>query len=140
MTPDEFPAVFAEGWALPKPDAFLDRFLPLIHGEAVFSQPMFPDAHGIAEIEEMFRRLFTLFPDMALAVRHSAVQGNIVFIESDCTAVLGRKPVRFRVCDRFVLASGTIRARRSFSDPLPVLLAGLRRPSSWPRLVRSRVG
>lgn len=139
MIPDEFPRAFAEGWALPKPDAFLGHFLPLIHGEAVFSQPMFPDAHGIAEIEDMFRRLFTLFPDMALAVRHSAVQGDTVFIESECTATLGRKPVRFRVCDRFVLVAGTISARQSYSDSLPVLLTGLRRPSSWPRLVRSRL-
>ncbi|MFG2016207.1 nuclear transport factor 2 family protein [Actinomadura geliboluensis] len=138
MTPDDFPAVFAEGWALPKPDAFLDRFRPLIHGEAVFTQPMFPDAHGRSEVEGMFRRLFALFPDMALTVRSSAVQGGTVFIESDCTANLGRKPVHFRVCDRFAISGGTIRSRASYSDPLPVLLTGLRRPSGWPRLLRSR--
>ncbi|QKW38494.1 nuclear transport factor 2 family protein [Actinomadura sp. NAK00032] len=138
MTPDDFPAVFAEGWALPKPDAFLDHFRPLIHGDAVFTQPMFPDAHGLAEVERMFRRLFALFPDMDLTVRTSAVQGGTVFIESDCTATLGRKAVRFGVCDRFAIADGTIRARASYSDPLPVLLTGLRRPSCWPRLLRSR--
>jgi hypothetical protein len=28
MTPEEFPAVFGQGWALPKPQPFLDHFLP----------------------------------------------------------------------------------------------------------------
>lgn len=99
---------------------------------------MLPDAHGLAEVERTFRRLFALFPDMALTVRSSAVRGGTVFIESDCTATLGRKPVHFRVCDRFTVADGTIRARASYSDPLPVLLTGLRRPSSRPQLLRFR--
>ncbi|SNT58246.1 Limonene-1,2-epoxide hydrolase [Actinomadura meyerae] len=137
--PAAFPAVFAEGWALPKPDGFLGHFRPLIHDEAVFTQPLFPDARGPGEVEGMFRRLFALFPDMGLTVRNSAVEGGTVFIESACTATLGRKPVRFRVCDRFTIADGTIRARASYSDPLPVLLTGLRRPSSWPRLLRARM-
>jgi hypothetical protein len=37
MRPQDLPAMFAEGWALPKPDEFLDFFLPLIHQEATFS-------------------------------------------------------------------------------------------------------
>jgi hypothetical protein len=41
MTPEEFPAVFGRGWALPKPQTFLDHFLPLIHPQATFTQPMF---------------------------------------------------------------------------------------------------
>lgn len=139
MTPDEFPAAFAAGWALPKPDAFLDHFLPLIAPDAKFTQPMFPVAQGVTAIESMFRRLFILFPDMALAVVHTAVEADTVYIESLCTASLGRGPVEFTVCDRFSVANGAIRARHSFSDPLPVLLTGLRRPSAWPRLLRSRL-
>jgi limonene-1,2-epoxide hydrolase len=138
MTPGELPAVFAAGWALPKPGAFLDHFRPVIAPDAIFVQPMFPDAHGITAIEDMFRRLFVLFPDAALTVVRTAVQDDTVYIESTCTATLGRRPVRFAVCDRFTVAGGAIRTRRSFSDPLPLLLTGLRRPSSWPRLLRSR--
>jgi limonene-1,2-epoxide hydrolase len=138
MTPADLPAIFAAGWALPKPHGFLDHFRPLIDPEATFTQPMFPDAHGITDIENMFRRLFTLFPDMTLAITHTTAQTDTVYIESRCTATLGRKPVTFAVCDRFTVAGGAIRARHSFSDPLPVLLTGLRRPSSWPRLIRSR--
>ncbi|MFD0902021.1 nuclear transport factor 2 family protein [Actinomadura sediminis] len=139
MTPGELPGLFAAGWARPKPEGFLRHFRPLIHAEATFVQPMFADAHGIAEVEGMFRRLFALFPDMGLTVVRDAVRDDTVYIESLCRATLGRAPVEFAVCDRFTVADGTIRARRSFSDPLPVLLAGLRRPACWPRLVRSRL-
>jgi hypothetical protein len=140
VTPDDFPAVFAHGWALPKPEPFLDYFLPLIHDRATFTQPMFPDAHGPGEIERMFRRLFGLFPDLVATPRRSAVHGDIVFIESDCTATLSTKPIGFSVCDRFVIEDGKVFERRSYSDPFPVLGAVLRRPSSWTRAVRSRIG
>ncbi len=74
MTPEDFPVVFAEGWALDKPGPFLDYFRPLIHDNATFVQPMFPDAHGPAEVEHMFRKLFSLFPD--LPRRNSALCGS----------------------------------------------------------------
>jgi limonene-1,2-epoxide hydrolase len=137
MRPEDFPAVFAEGWALPKPGPFLDYFRPLIHDQATFTQPMFTTARGPGDIERMFRRLFALFPDLRADPQRSAVHGDNVFIESDCTATLGRKPVHFPVCDRFVIDNGKILNRRSYSDPTPVLVATLRRPTSWPRSLRS---
>jgi limonene-1,2-epoxide hydrolase len=140
MTPEEFPAVFGEGWALPKPQPFLDHFLPLVHPQATFTQPMFGDAHGPAEVERMFRRLFALLPDLIATPRRSAVHRDTVFIESDCKAMLGTKPISFSVCDRFVIEDGKLFDRRSYSDPGPVLRAVLRRPSSWTRAVRSRIG
>jgi limonene-1,2-epoxide hydrolase len=132
--------MFAEGWALPKPDPFLDYFLPLISPDATFRQPMFPDAHGLAEIEQVFRQLFALFPDFTATVRHSAVTGNVVFVESGCSARLGRKIIQFDVCDRFVIEHGLLVDRRSFADPRPALLAILRRPASWPMAVRACSG
>jgi limonene-1,2-epoxide hydrolase len=140
MTPEEFPEVFGEGWALPKPQPFLDHFLPLIHPQATFTQPMFSDAHGPAEVERIFRRLFTLVPDLIATPRRSAVYDDVVFIESDCTGTLGAKPISFSVCDRFVIRDGKLFDRRSYSDPRPVLGAVLRRPSTWTRAVRSRIG
>jgi limonene-1,2-epoxide hydrolase len=140
MMPEELPAVFAEGWALPKPQPFLDHFLPLIHPQATFTQSLLPDAHGPAEVEQMFRRLFTLLPDLIATPRRSAVHDDIVFIESDCTATLGTKPISFSVCDRFVIQDGKLLDRRSYSDPGPVLRAVLRRPSSWTRALRSKTG
>lgn len=138
MTPEDFPAVFAEGWALPKPAAFLDYFLPLIHNQARFTQPVFPVAVGHDEIERMFRRVFTLLPDLIAVPRHSAARGNVVFVESDCTATLGGQMLAFAACDRFLIEDGFILDRRSHSDPTPLILAALRSPSKWGHLLRSR--
>jgi limonene-1,2-epoxide hydrolase len=138
MTPDDFPEVFATGWALAKPDGFLDYFLPLIADDAVFSQPSFPDARGHAEIARMFRQLFTLFPDLTPSSQRSAVAGDIVFIESTCATTIGRQTIRFPVCDRFVIRDGKIQDRRSYSDPIPTMVAIARSPRTWPRAIRSR--
>jgi hypothetical protein len=139
VRPTDFPAIFAEGWALPKPDQFLDFFRPLIHHEATFAQPMFADAHGLEDIERMFRRLFVLFPDLEAEPLRSAVFNDTVFIESECSGRLSHKPFQFSVCDRFVIDDGKIVDRRSFSDPTSAVFAVLRRPTSWPRLIRSRI-
>ena len=138
MTPEDFPSVFAEGWALPKPGPFLDYFRPLIHDNATFVQPMFPDAHGPTEVEHMFRRLFSLLPDLRAEIQRTAVHGDTVFIESECTSKIGRTVVRFSVCDRFIISDGKILKRRSYSDPLPVILAVLRHPTMWRGALRSR--
>lgn len=138
MTPQELPSLFREGWALAKPQPFLDHFLPLIAAEATFIQPLLADAHGHSEIERMFRQLFVMLADLRVTPRRSAVEGDVVFIESDCQATLGRGPVHFDVCDRFLIKDGLIVSRRSFSDSLPLALQALRRPSSWPRAVRGR--
>jgi hypothetical protein len=87
----------------------------------------------------MFRRLFTLLPDLIATPRRSAIDGGVVFIESDCTGTLGTKPISFSVCDRFVIRDGKLFDRPSYSDPRPVLGAVLRRPSTWTRAVRSRI-
>jgi limonene-1,2-epoxide hydrolase len=139
MRPDEFPGVFTHGWTLPKPDAFLDYFLPLISTDAVFVQPGFPDAKGHAQIAQTFRRLFTLFPDLSATPLYSAATDDTVFIESICAATAGRRSVQFEVCDRFVIRDDRIVLRRSYSDPTSTILAVGRSPSSWPRVIKSRI-
>jgi limonene-1,2-epoxide hydrolase len=139
MTPDDFPELFATGWALSKPDAFLDFFLPMIADDAVFSQPSFPDARGHAEIARMFRQLFTLFPDLTPSSQRSAVAGDTVFIESICATTIGRRTVEFPVCDRFVIRDDKIWQRRSHSDPIPTMVALARSPQAWARAIRSRL-
>jgi limonene-1,2-epoxide hydrolase len=138
MTPDEFPAVFGQGWALPKPDAFVDYFLPLIAHDATFVQPGFPNAHGHREIARMFRRLFTLFPDLTANPECSAVTGDIVFIGSTCATRIGRRVVRFDVCDRFLIRDGEIVRRQAYSDPTRPMLQLVRSPTTWARVVKSR--
>jgi SnoaL-like domain len=139
LTAAEFVDVFAQGWALPKPERFLDHFRPLVHPEATFVQPMFPIAHGVDGFERLFRQVFDQIPDLTAKVESSAVSGDTVYIESRFTGTLGRKPIGFAACDRFRISEGLVIERRSFSDPLPVLVATLRRPTSWPRTFRMTV-
>ena len=138
MSPDEFPAVFAEGWALPKPQLFLEYFLPLLAPDATFIQPGYPDAQGLAEVERLFRRLFVLIPDLVARPHRSAINDETVFIESACEGTLGRKPIHFSVCDRFVIRDGKIIERQSYTDPIVLIRAVASRPSSWLHAVRAR--
>lgn len=137
MSPDELPAIFAEGWARPKPHGFLEFFMPRIASDAVFTQPVYGVCTGHEQIAHMFGRLFALLPDLRAEPTHVAVDGEVVFIESRCTATLGRRAHAFVVCDRFVIRDGQISERRSHSDPLPTTLKALRTPTAWPRLVRT---
>jgi limonene-1,2-epoxide hydrolase len=138
VRPDEFPARFAAGWELPKPEPFLDYFLPLIAPDAVFVQPLYADAHGPAAVARMFRQLFFLLPDLTATPLRSSTSGDTVFIESECAATLGRKAVAFEVCDRFVIRDGLLVHRRSYNDPTPLMPTLLAQPALWPRAVRSR--
>ena len=138
LTAAEFEAVFVAGWAKPKPAGFLEHFLPLLAPDAVFTQPNIPDARGPAQVEQVFRRLFALLPDLTTTVRRAAVVGDAVLLESGCAATLAGRPVAFDTVDRFVLRDGLIAERRSFSDPTPVLLAALRHPSAWRRAAAAR--
>jgi hypothetical protein len=139
VTTEDFLSIFAQGWALPKPDGFLDHFMPMVHRNATFTQPGFTAAVGHDQIQRMFRRLFTLLPDLNTVPTRSATCGDDVFIESECRATLGGAMVAFSLCDPFCDQGGLITERRSFSDSTPLLLAALGRPTGWVRLVRPRL-
>jgi limonene-1,2-epoxide hydrolase len=138
MTAEEFPDLFAQGWALPKPEPFLEYFLPMIAEDAVFVQPMFPRAVGHQQIKRTFQQLFALMPDVTAVPVHTATREQIVFIESKCTATLASQLVQFTVCDRFEIQDGKITQRCSYSDPVPLLAGVLRHPSIWPRALKAR--
>ena len=88
----------------------------------------------------MFRRLFGLMPEFVAVPRRTAVEGDVVLIESHCRAAVAGHHVRFAVCDRFVLVDARISERRSFFDPSPIVSVVARRPWLWPRALRSRAG
>jgi ketosteroid isomerase-like protein len=110
----------------------------MIDANAIFTQPLAPDARGHTEIERMFGQLFALIPDLLTTPRRSAVNGEIVFIESECTGTVGAKPIHFPVCDRFIIREGKIIERHSYTDPLLLIGPILSRPGSWLRALRSR--
>jgi limonene-1,2-epoxide hydrolase len=131
LTPAAFPEVFAHGWALPKPEGFLNHFRPLLDPDACFVQPLFPAARGVTEIEQLFRALFGVLPDLTLTVTGAAATNDAVYIESVCTATIASEHIAFDVCDRFRFRDGRILERHSYSNPIPILTATLRHPSAW---------
>jgi hypothetical protein len=115
----------------------LDYFLPLIATDAVFRQPLAPEALGRDEIAAMFRRLFTLLPDMVAAPRNWAVAGDVVLLESECSGTMGGRPFDFVVLDRFVVTEGQISSRLSVFDSAAMVRAILTRPRAWRSAIAS---
>jgi limonene-1,2-epoxide hydrolase len=137
LTPALFVDRFAEGWRLPKPGAFLDYFRPLMHPAVTFTQPLFPEVHGVEGFDRLFTQMFDLLPEFTVTVQRSATDDRTAVLESACTTRLGRKTLHFDVCDRFTIEDGLVIQRRSYFDPVPLLLATLRSPTAWPRVARS---
>jgi limonene-1,2-epoxide hydrolase len=139
LSPVTLVEVFARGWALPKPEEFIEHFVPYLHPDVVMEQPGMPAGHGIAGFADASRRLFALIPDLTATVEFWAASGESVLIIATATGSIGGEPVSFAVCDRFDLAGDLIVRRQAFFDPTPLRRLVLRRPRVWPaaaRLVR----
>jgi hypothetical protein len=133
---EDFVRFFAEGWAKPKPDGFMQHFKPRVHPEARFVQPTLPPARGPEGFERGFRELFALFPDYLVEVDDWAARGDVVSIWITHSATIGRRRRSWQGCDRIVLEDGLIRERVAILDSAETLPAVLRTPRAWPQLVR----
>jgi ketosteroid isomerase-like protein len=132
-----FVADFGSGWAEPEFEQFVAYFCERFDPAVRLSQPLAPDGVGHEALREQFRRLFILIPDLSGTVRRWAANENEIFIELELRGTLGRKAVSWTACDLITLRDGLAIERRSFFDPTPLIGATLRRPSAWPRLLRS---
>lgn len=132
-----FVADFAHGWREPEFERFVEWFSERFDPAVRLSQPLAPDGVGHDALREQFRRLFVLIPDLRGAVRRWAATGDEIFIELELTGTLGRKSISWTACDVVTLRDGLAVERRSFFDPSPLVGATLRRPTCWPRLIRS---
>jgi hypothetical protein len=132
-------AHFEEGWRAPAgPDALADHFIPLLDPQIRLVQPQIPTLVGYQAFREGFARpLFRLIPDLHGEVRHWAARDGVVFIALTLRGTLGGRPVSWDVVDQVTLGpDGRARERRSYTDPTPLLLAGVTRPRAWTRLAR----
>jgi hypothetical protein len=136
LTAEEFVPFFGEGWQRPKPDGFLDHFLPAFHPAARLVQPTLPPATGHAEIEERFRELFALFPDYVVTVDDWAARGDVVWIGVTHRTSVGRREASWRGVDRIVLEDGMLRERVAFFDSMATVPPALLDPRTWPTLLR----
>lgn len=117
---DQFRAV----WATPT----LERIDALAHPDICLIQPLLPDVHGRLEADEYWRRVFTLIPDLHLAVISWAVStDSVVYIEFQMKGTLGRHSFSVLAVDRYDLDStGRVRRRILYCDPLRIAREALR--------------
>ena len=132
---------FEEGWRAPNgPVGLAAHFGPMVDPEVRLIQPQMPLLVGREGLLEGFARpLFELIPDVHAAVEKWAVRDDVAFIEIRLEGTLGGRPISLRVVDRVTLRDGVAIERESYTDPIPLLLAVLRRPRAWPRFLRTQV-
>jgi hypothetical protein len=140
----------AEANAMPDAESFVEKFRrywsapslggfdPVLAEDVVLVQPLSPKMRGLAEVRAGFAPIFKWLPDLHAEVDRWAANGNVVYIEFRLIATLGGKSIEWPVVDRFVLGGdGKAIERVTYFDPLPIMIATLARPSSWPSFVRS---
>jgi limonene-1,2-epoxide hydrolase len=128
---EAFVELFAEGWRQPKPHSFVEHFRPHVHPDIVATQPLVHAVRGKDAFLESFRRIFAVLPDMSATVVRWAGHGDVVCIESRCSASIGSTVLNFSVCDVFVLREELIVERHSYFDPSSIMRAVLVRPWLW---------
>jgi ketosteroid isomerase-like protein len=128
--PARFVAAFAAYWAAPD----LDVLPALLAPEVRLRQPLAEPTDGLAAARAGFERIFAALPDLRGEVDRWSAAGEYVFIEFRLRATLAGRPFEWPVVDRFTLRDGLAAERVSYFDPLPLVLAGLRRPSGWRQL------
>lgn len=128
---------FENGWRSPHPHAWDD----LLAEDVELAQPLLRGGRGRRIWQVEVARLLTFLPDLRGVVRSWAGSGELLFVEMECTATLGGRPIRFRAVDRLeVTAEGTVTRRESFLNPVPLAVALLVRPTAWLAWWRSGVG
>jgi hypothetical protein len=132
----EFVRRFAAGWAGPSPEELLD----LLDEHVRLVQPIIPPSTGRAAADAtFFRPLLRFIPDLRVKVERWSAAGDVLFIEWTASATLAGREISWPGVDRFVLSGQRAIERVSYFDPLPLLVATLRRPRSWLAFRRSGI-
>jgi hypothetical protein len=124
-TAKEFVEFFAAGWKFGARDAeaFFRHFGPRMHPDTVLIQPVARPARGPRALQELFGPLFKAMADLDGELKRWGETPDGVFIELTLRGHLGRKLVEWTVVDRIILEDGLIRERRSYFDPMPLLMS-----------------
>lgn len=125
---------FTDAWAAPE----VDRFVALLAPDVLLLQPVTPRIVGRDAARAEFARLLRWLPDLRGTVDHWAATGSTLLIAWRLGFTVGRKRLELRIVDRIVVRDGSIAEREAYFDPLPLLLAVLLRPRSWPGYLRYR--
>jgi hypothetical protein len=131
--PAEFVARFADFWKAPSPQ----RLPELLHPGVVLLQPLAAPMIGIAAAQAEFQRFCCCLPALRGQVDRWCGEGDLVFIEFQLQARVGRESIEWANVNRIALRDGRAIERVTYFDPLAVLPPLLRHPSIWWRYWRS---
>src|SRR6188474_2510722 len=139
---DVFPEVarvaarFAEAWAHPQVDAFIE----LLHPEVRLYQPITAPIIGRDAARLEFTRLLRLLPDLCGTVDHWAADGDFLLIAWRLRATWGSAaPYEWPIADHIRVRDGLIIERRALFDSVGLFGAMLRGgPGAWVKYARYR--
>lgn len=126
----EFVGFFSDGWRIgaTQPDRFFEHFSGRLTADAVLIQPLSRVSRGPRGLRELFEPLFGIMPDLCGEVERWGATEDGVLIELGLRGRLRGRPVEWTAVDRIILRDGLIAERRSYFDPLPLVMALLSRP------------
>jgi hypothetical protein len=129
--------LFTDGWRVgaTRPHWFFEHFGARLMPDAVLIQPLSPVFRGPPGLRKLFEPAFRIMPDLrGEIVRWGATQDGL-FIELLMHGTLGGRTAEWTTVDQLVLRGNLIAARRSYFDPLPLIVALLSRPSAVVKLL-----
>lgn len=129
-----FMASFADAWA--RPDA--DRFVELLAPDVRLLQPLTPVVVGRTAAHEEFVRLLRWLPDIHGIIDTRSSSQDTVLVAWRLCFSLGRSPRQLPLVDRIVLREGLIAERQAYFDSASLALAILARPRAWLPFLRYR--
>jgi hypothetical protein len=132
----DFARRFAEYWRAPTPEALDTVLAPRVRMVA----PMTPVTNTLEDGRRVFADLFELIGGLTAEVHRWGATKDGVLIEFTLSGTAGGKPISWDVVDRFVLGDdGLATERVTYFDSIPIVLAAIGRPRTWPAFLRSRI-
>lgn len=124
-----------DAWSRPTLEEALAVASSLFHPDAVLSQPLVRTRRGFASFERNMYGLARIVRDLHLRVVDWEGSGDTVTVTFEMTGTVGRRRLRLRARDRFLLDAGLVRERHVTMDSWSLVRPILATPTAWPRAV-----
>jgi len=133
---ERYLARLIHAWQTPDNEELMRRQVANFRLDTVFVQPMIHAAVGVPEAAESLGRMLEAIPDLRATPGRWAVHGDTAFIELEMNGTFARKPISWRLVDRFTLEGDLVVDRETYFDSRP-LMTSMSRPRGWPTLWRA---
>jgi plasmid stability protein len=138
----QFVELFADAWRIgaTQPERFFEHFDGRLTSDAVMIQPLLGRSRGPRSLQRLFEPLFAVMPGLRGEVLRWGATRDGVVIELALRGAVHGRSVEWTAVDRIVLRDGLIAERRSYFDPLPLVMALLSRPGASLKLLAMLLG